>query len=106
MEATLDADTNAVTDICRNENVSDTVISTVATAVGADPLDLEPLYSVVDPDALDSLFRSSMESPAAALELRFSMAGCQVTVHADGEVAVTPPPTGDATSTADASRKA
>jgi len=54
---------------------------------GRRPLELEPLYSVVDPDAL---FRQSGES-SAAVTLHFTMEGCEVVVHNDGEVLVVPP---------------
>ena len=81
----------AVRNVCRNGQISETVVTAVAQAKGVDPLDLEPLYSVVDPDALNSMFGRSVGSPSSSLEINFSMAGCEVVVHGDGEVAVTPP---------------
>lgn len=36
---------------------SERVVETVAEATATDPLELEPLYDVIDPDALDRLFR-------------------------------------------------
>lgn len=107
MEAITDAeDAGEVRNVCHGGDISDTVVTTVAAATGVDPLELDPLYTVVDPDALDRIFQPSIGSPPTDLELRFSMAGCQVTVHADGEVAVTPPSTSDAAPTPDAPRKA
>lgn len=75
----------------QGEEVSDAVIAAVADATGEDPIELEPLYSVVDPDALNSLFRGSTDASATTMELRFSMAGCRVVVRGDGDVDVTPP---------------
>lgn len=80
-----------VRSVCRSGEISETVVTAVAAATGVDPLDLEPLYSVVDPDALNSMFCPSVGSPPDSLEVQFSMAGCRVVVRGDGEVAVTPP---------------
>lgn len=82
--------TGSVTNVCQNGQVSDTVVTAVAEAKGVDPLDLEPLYNVVDPDALNAMYRPSGSAPSTDVEVSFSMAGCEVVVHADGEVVVTP----------------
>lgn len=81
----------------RNETVSERVIDAVSEATGTDPLELEPLYNVVDPDALNAIFGGSVSTDT---ELRFTMADCEVVVRGEGNVAVTPPgdrPEGDAT---------
>ena len=80
----------SVTNVCTSDEISETVVTTVAEAKGVDPLDLEPLYAVVDPDALNRMFASARRAESSSLELEFSVAGCQVVVHGDGEVAVTP----------------
>ncbi|WP_336134879.1 HalOD1 output domain-containing protein [Natronomonas amylolytica] len=48
--------------------------------------ELQPLYDVVDPDALDELFdrMSDTESATQKGHLRFGYEGCDVTVYADG----------------------
>lgn len=74
----------------RSERVSATVIEEVATVKDVDPLDLEPLYSVVDPDALDAIFRRT-DDTTPPLTVHFTMDGCEVIVHGDGEVCVIPP---------------
>lgn len=81
---------DSVSHVCRSGSFSETVIDAVAEAKDVDPLDLEPLYSTIDPDALDGLFRPTAGSTDSTMELRFSMAGCQVVIHGDGEVVVTP----------------
>lgn len=77
------------TTTCRDEQVSETVITAVATAIDADPLEMDPLYDSIDPDALDRLCGPSTASPT--LQLQFSLAGCEVEVRGDGTVTVTPP---------------
>lgn len=91
MESLSDAAPGSITNVCRDGNVSMTVIETVAEAKGVDTLDLEPLYDVVDPDALDAFVRPSGASTPATTEVSFSMDGCDVVVQGDGEVVVTPP---------------
>lgn len=72
----------------RSETVSERVITAVSEATGTDPLELEPLYDVLDPDALNAIFAGGA---SADTELRFAMAGCEVVVRGEGNVVVTPP---------------
>lgn len=73
------------------DTVSEEVIFTVAETVGRDPTEVEPLYDVVDPDALDTLLQSWRDAPArSGGRVEFRMEGCEVTVRANGEVDVTP----------------
>ena len=85
----------SVTNVCRRGDVCETVVAAVAEATGVEPLELEPLYTVVDPDALNRLFDPSSPARSPFVEMRFSMAGCDVVVHCDGEVVVTPSSTED-----------
>ena len=67
--------------------VSETVITAVAAANGVDETDIEPLYAVVDPDALNDLFKSQANGrPRANGQVSFTMAGCEVVI--DGNRAV------------------
>jgi len=91
MESMTRTTSTEVRGVCRSGEISETVVNTVAEAKGVDPLDLEPLYSAVDPDALNRLFRPTPGTPSTTRELQFSLAGCLVVVHGDGEVVVTPP---------------
>ena len=83
--------TDTVTSTYRSGDVSETVVMAVAEAKGVDPLDLDPLYTTVDPDALNEVFRPTVGSSTSTMQFRFSMAGCEVVVHGDGDVVVTPP---------------
>ena len=65
------------------ESLSEQVIRAVAEAEAVDPLDLNPpLYSAINPDALDALFRETTG------EVRFTYHGHTVTIGADRHVTV------------------
>jgi hypothetical protein len=59
------------------------VVRTVATRKGVGVADLDPLFEVVEPDALDALFNSSDGY------VTFPYCGYEVTVDASGAVTVT-----------------
>lgn len=66
------------------EPASAIVIESIARELGVDPTDLpEQLYSVLNPDALDSLFAGRANEEGVVM---FSYCGFDVTVTADGEV--------------------
>lgn len=65
--------------------VTTAVVEAVAQAKGVSPTDLEPLYTAVDPDALDGLLASQTATP---LTVEFSYAGRRVRVANDGTVTV------------------
>ena len=71
-----------------DEDISETVVSAVADAKGVDPLDLDPLYDAIDPDALDSIFRHA-GAGSTVTKLSFEMEDCEVLVRGSGEVVVT-----------------
>lgn len=73
-----------------NRSVSEEVIHAVSEATGTDPTQLELLYDIVDPDALDQLFHAQSGLPQSDHRVIFTMEDCEVTVHASGKVAVTP----------------
>lgn len=70
------------------------VIEAIAEHEGVDPLDLDqPLYEVVDPDALDAIIDDGGDGGGAAdLTVRFSYNGCRVQVSGDGSIEVAPSP--------------
>ena len=47
---------------------SDAVVDALAEAEGISPLELDPLYDAIDPDAVDRIFGRSAESSSAILE--------------------------------------
>lgn len=74
--------------VCQCLSPSEKVIHKVAERKGVDELDLEPLHSAVDPDALDELFSSSSASIQNEGSVAFPYAGYEVVVHANGHVEI------------------
>lgn len=72
--------------------VSEEVISAVAAAKGTDPLDLDPLNDVLDPDALDSLCGDETGRSRSPDRIEFTYSGCEVVVAGDGSVSVSTTP--------------
>lgn len=72
-----------------SELVTQTIVSAVADEKGVDPTDLEPLYNVVDTDALNSLFHSRPRVDALTAGcVQFTYEGFDVQVTASGDVTV------------------
>lgn len=63
-----------------DESPSSAIVRAVASVRDQDPLSLEPLYDVLDPDALDSLV---VLEASTDVTLSFRYAGCMVWVDAD-----------------------
>ncbi|NUB91121.1 hypothetical protein HT576_08815 [Haloterrigena sp. SYSU A121-1] len=63
------------------------VVSAVAEAEGIDPVNLPPLYNVVDPEALNALFTSDSGGVSS---VEFEYAGYSVVVRGEGTVEVRP----------------
>lgn len=77
-------ETNAV---AGTTNASVAVVNSVSEERGIDPLDLPPLYAVVEPDALDALFADNgLASAARTGTVSFEYADCMVTVKGRSDV--------------------
>ena len=69
--------------------VTDEVVSAVAATKGTDPMDLDPLFNAIDPDALDALYERTGFGRAGVPErVEFVYSGCRVVVSGDGSVTV------------------
>lgn len=66
------------------------VVSVVATALDRDPMDLPPLYSVIDPDALEELLSGSANGLRGCDSISFRYAGFEVTVFSEGIIEAEP----------------
>lgn len=87
-----------VYEVAAEESLSEGVVEAVASEAGYDavpPADpemegvLEPLFSVVDPDALDSVFGGSDDGADAPRgEVTFDYHGYEVTVRSEGWIAL------------------
>ena len=71
-----------------SESLSQSVAEAIAFAMDADIAELPPLYTVIDPDALDRLFWSSPSKPRMEGTVSFPFNGCTVRVSANGKIVV------------------
>lgn len=62
-----------------DDSLTAVVVEAVARAADCDPLEVEPLYSVLDPDALESLF-APCGAGSRSGTVRFPLGGVRVTV--------------------------
>lgn len=69
-----------------DRHVSERVVEAVSARTRTDPLELPPLYDVLDPDALDALLATLSDG-----EVSFPYAGYVVTVESSGAVHVDGP---------------
>lgn len=86
-------------EVSAGESLSEGVVEAVAAGagvrafpeVGLDPeASLEPLYTVVDPDALDALFdRPGQRDERPFATVTFQYHGYEVTARSDGRIALT-----------------
>ena len=68
---------------------SEALITAVATLSGTEPTSLPPLYDVVDPEALDSLYehvRARNENNSSGHQITFCYEGYEVRVGFDGQI--------------------
>lgn len=69
------------------QSASGAVVERVAEAEGVDPLDLDPLYEAIDPDALDKLCGGADYDARSSARIVFDYNGYTVVV--DGPDSVT-----------------
>jgi|AntDeeMetagen192_2_1112575.scaffolds.fasta_scaffold23452_1 hypothetical protein len=57
------------------------IIVEIAETKDVDPIDLDPLYESIDPDAVNALLKKGFSGT-----IEFSHAGCAVTVHCEAGI--------------------
>ncbi|WP_284010041.1 HalOD1 output domain-containing protein [Haloarcula pelagica] len=67
-----------------------TVCTAVAALTGDDVSTTTPLADVVEPDALETLFRPEQPTGAATDRATFTYGGCTVTIYRDGRIHIVP----------------
>jgi len=72
----------------QHENPSEAVVSAIAEIENINVTEVEPLYDVIDPDALDSLFSTVRGEHEREGSVTFSLHGYYVFVHSDGQLIV------------------
>lgn len=65
------------------------VIATLAEVMDADPVELDPLHSTIDPDALDT-FVSVRTGTDGDIHVTFTHEDHPITVYSYGVVSITP----------------
>lgn len=79
-------DTTGLQDVPTDEPLSHAVVEAVSEAEDAQPTELPPLFSAIDPDALDALFTSAGDEAVVTGSVQFRYAGYDVCVNEDGSV--------------------
>lgn len=74
---------------CDDESLISGLVEAVAWVKGVEPTELDPLYDVVDTEALERLYRPAAEKRP---RVSFSYAGCDVQIEPDTTVTVHPSP--------------
>lgn len=69
---------------------STAVIETIAVATNTVPTEADPLYDVIEPDALDDLFDPAWGPTTPELDVSFHYQDLEVSVSATGTVTVQP----------------
>jgi hypothetical protein len=72
-----------------DDDICLTIVETVSDLTNTSPLELDPLGTVVETDALDTLFGPSDGPAEHDAYLTFRYEGCNVSVDSDGSVSVT-----------------
>jgi len=73
------------TDEPPNRSISDQIIREVAAKEGVDPVELTPpLFAVIEPDALDSLFGNPDSRPA----ISFTWQGYTISVGSEWQISI------------------
>ncbi|XVH31967.1 HalOD1 output domain-containing protein [Haloferacaceae archaeon DSL9] len=74
-------------------SLSETILSAVAASTGQSIFNLDPLYDVLDPEAVDSLLTPRPNGEARPhISLRFEYQSHIITVHGAGNVEISPTP--------------
>ncbi len=73
------------------DSISQQVVAAVATFYEVESTDLDPLYSVIDPDALDALFVPTRTDRSLNGEVTFPYESVAVSVTADGTIRLSDP---------------
>lgn len=73
------------------EPLTESIVTAVSAVSKFDRLELQPLYAVVDPEALDALFQPTpFGTDRREGRVVFDYGGCEVTVHSCGPIEVQP----------------
>jgi len=81
-------------DWTENASIGTTVVTAVAALDGAVPNECEPVYDVIDPDALHAVLAPTAERSARApVQVQFSYRGHTIAVDSTGKIVIDTPDT-------------
>lgn len=79
------------TSLVKRESLVERVLEAIATSENVPTTELPPLFDVVDPDALSTIFASPSGGPDRSQgTVTFPYTGYQVTLDADGSIDIEP----------------
>lgn len=84
MSVTQHGDAIATFDLTEFDSVSTAVVTAVAEETGKNLLNMAPLFNVLDPDSLNTVFSSSSPQAIPDGRVAFEYEGYWVVVEADG----------------------
>lgn len=75
------------------DELASIIVRSVAAVTGKPPLEFEPLYTVIDPDALGQVFEKSSRSSEihGEVDVTFGFASHEITIESGGEIWIKPP---------------
>lgn len=88
----MTTETVSTYELSAGESPTEGVVQALATAADASPLELDPLYNTLDPEALDTLFSPSPSGDRSGEYIVFEYEGYEVTFFSEGRVTVAPRP--------------
>lgn len=74
-----------------DQDLTNKIVETVAEAEGVEPRHLDTcLYDIIEPDALNTLFRDGEDTPVTEGVVSFTFNGYEVAVHSDSSIEIDP----------------
>ncbi|THE65921.1 hypothetical protein D8Y22_05205 [Salinadaptatus halalkaliphilus] len=67
--------------VTTHDTVCERIVTAVAELEDVDPVELPPLFDVVDPDALSTIFRSTTTSGPRTGQVSFPYAGYDISIE-------------------------
>lgn len=71
-----------------DRSVNEAVVESVAAVLNREPLEIDPLYEYVDPDALEAMIDAAGQKRSPYCSMSFRFEETDVTVGADGRIRI------------------
>lgn len=73
-----------------DDSLTELVVCSVAAVAGLEPMEVDPLSTRIDTDALEAMFDVDGQATGESA-VTFRLNDCRITVYDDGEVVIRPP---------------